>query len=584
MSSKWRILIASALFLPVLGCGGGGGSSTNTPPPQTLAAVSITLKPGSADVGPGQTQQFTATVVNSSDTAVTWQVNGTTGGGGTAGTISASGLYTAPPTTPSPDTLVITAISKADTSKQAKAGILIVPNRAHQVGPVSLGASGGNQQDFHISGNTETCCSGTLGALLSRGGNLYVLSNNHVIGRENQAKAGEQIDSPGLVDTNCGSGTPVALFTQAVQLPPNGTGTVDAAIAQVIPGTVDASGSILQLDGGGGSPPAAAPPASTPQSAAVGMTLAKSGRTTGLTCGPIQSIDTTVSVDYQQGCGSGTSFQVTFNHQVMVNSANFSDSGDSGSLMVNSTNAAPVALLYAGSNNTTVGNPINDVLGAFSNAQGAATIVGGPPHPVACPAQNLGASTQKVQPSQAVLARTTALANRYSAILMNNPAVLGVGVGASDDSPGDPAIILYLNSGKNAGPLPATIEGVRTKMVKTTPFAAQSAETRMPAAELSSAEVLRVGAVKQRRVAELMKNPAVFAVGVAASDDSPGEAAMIVYVDQGSAFSLPAVVDGARTKIFRTTRIRTFDWKLRGEGPPPRSCKVQKSPILLPEF
>jgi len=581
MSSKWRILIAVAAFLPVLGCGGGGSSAA--PPAPAPAAVTISVKPGSADVGPGQTQQFTATVANSTNTAVTWKINGTTGGGGTAGTISPSGLYTAPPTTPSPNTATITAVAKADTSKKATARILIVPNRGQQVGPLALGASGGNQQDFHISGNTETCCSGTLGALLSRGGNLYVLSNNHVIGRENQAKSGEQIDSPGMADTNCGSGTPVALFSQAVPLPPNGTGTVDAAIAQIVPGTVDASGSILELDGAGGSPPGAAPPASTPQSPAVGMTLAKSGRTTGLTCGPIQSINTTVSVDYQQGCGSGTSFKVTFNNQIMVNSVAFSDSGDSGSLMVNSTNAAPVALLYGGSNNTTVGNPINDVLGALSNAQGTPTIVGGAQHPVACPASNTGASTQKVQLSQAVLARTTALSNRYSAILMNNPAVLGVGVGASDDSPGDPAIILYVDSGKKAGPLPVTIEGVRTKIVQTTPFAARSAQASAPAA-LSPAEVLRVAAIKQRRVPELMKNPAVFAVGVAGSEDNPGEAALIVYVDQGSAFTLPAVMDGARTKIFRTTRIRTFDWKQHGNNPPPRSCSVQKAQDILPKL
>jgi hypothetical protein len=583
MSSKWRILVALAAFLPVLGCGGGGSSATS-PPPAPLA-VSITINPASADVGPGQTQQFKATIQNSTNTAVTWKVNGSAGGGGTAGNISASGLYTAPPTTPSPNTATIMAVAKADTSKKASAGILIVPNRAQQVGPIALGASGGNQQDFHISGHSETCCSGTLGALLSRGGNLYILSNNHVLGRENQAKAGEQIDSPGMVDTGCGSGTPVALFAQAVPLPPNGAGTVDAAIAQIVPGTVDPSGSILELDAAGGSPAGAAPPASTPQSPAVGMTVAKSGRTTGLTCGPIQSVSTTVSVDYQQGCGSGTTFKVTFNNQVMVNSVNFSDSGDSGSLVVNATNAAPVALLYAGSNNTTVGNPINDVLGALSNAQGTPTIVGGAPHPVACPATNAGATLQKVQPTQAVLARTTALSNRYSAILMNNPAVLGVGVGASDDSPGDPAIILYLDSSKKAGRLPVTIEGVRTKLIKTTAFAAQSAHESATSAEaVSAAEVLRVASIKQRRVAELMKNPAVFAVGVAASQDSPGEAAMIVYVDQGSAFTLPPVVDGARTKILRTTKIRTFDWKQRGNNPPPRSCNIQKAQSILPKF
>jgi hypothetical protein len=83
-----------------------------------------------------------------------------------------------------------------------------------------------------------------------------------------------------------------------------------------------------------------------------------------------------------------------------------------------------------------------------------------------------------------------------------------------------------------------------------------------------------------------MKTPAVFAVGVAASEDSPGEAALIVYVDQGASFTLPPVIDGVRTKIFRTSRIRTFDWKEHGDNPAPRSCKVQKAeiPFILPKF
>src|SRR5439155_16038186 len=69
-------------------------------------------------VGAGGTQQFTATVRNTSNTAVTWQVNGVTGGNATVGTISSSGLYTAPA---SPATVTVTAVSQADTTKRAEA-------------------------------------------------------------------------------------------------------------------------------------------------------------------------------------------------------------------------------------------------------------------------------------------------------------------------------------------------------------------------------------------------------------------------------------------------------------------------------
>jgi hypothetical protein len=57
----------------------------------------------------GSQQQFTATVSNTSDTNVTWQVNSITGGNAAVGTISSSGLYTAPDVIPNPASVTITA-------------------------------------------------------------------------------------------------------------------------------------------------------------------------------------------------------------------------------------------------------------------------------------------------------------------------------------------------------------------------------------------------------------------------------------------------------------------------------------------
>src|SRR5437773_236132 len=60
--------------LEIVGCG-----SVSTIP------VSVTISPTSATVGAGGTQQFTATVTHTNNTAVTWQVNGVPGGNATAG-------------------------------------------------------------------------------------------------------------------------------------------------------------------------------------------------------------------------------------------------------------------------------------------------------------------------------------------------------------------------------------------------------------------------------------------------------------------------------------------------------------------
>jgi uncharacterized protein (DUF1800 family) len=68
---------------------------------------------GAAQVRLGSTAQFTATVTNETNTAVTWQVNGVTGGAAATGTISATGLYTPPAAIPSTNPVTITAVSAA---------------------------------------------------------------------------------------------------------------------------------------------------------------------------------------------------------------------------------------------------------------------------------------------------------------------------------------------------------------------------------------------------------------------------------------------------------------------------------------
>jgi hypothetical protein len=82
------------------------------------APVSVAVSPIIANVAPGQTQQFTATVTNATNTAVIWQVDGVTGGNAGVGTISASGLYTGGTLT---GTHNVVAISQADTTKGATA-------------------------------------------------------------------------------------------------------------------------------------------------------------------------------------------------------------------------------------------------------------------------------------------------------------------------------------------------------------------------------------------------------------------------------------------------------------------------------
>src|SRR5437016_9501535 len=97
--------ILSALVLP--NCGGG------SPPPPP---VTITVSPTSQRVPVGGTVAFLATVTNATNTMVTWRVNGVAGGNDKTGTISTTGLYTAPANIPSPATVTVSEIGR-DTSE-----------------------------------------------------------------------------------------------------------------------------------------------------------------------------------------------------------------------------------------------------------------------------------------------------------------------------------------------------------------------------------------------------------------------------------------------------------------------------------
>jgi len=89
------------------------------------APVTIAISPTSAKVRVRQSRQFTATVQGTSNTSVTWKVNGISGGDGTVGTISQTGLYRAPNSVPSPATVTVSATAAADSTKTATASVTV---------------------------------------------------------------------------------------------------------------------------------------------------------------------------------------------------------------------------------------------------------------------------------------------------------------------------------------------------------------------------------------------------------------------------------------------------------------------------
>src|SRR5262249_9459489 len=86
----------------------------------TLNPISVTVPPSSASLDIGGTKQFTANVVNSDNSGVTWTVSG-------PGTISTGGLYTAPVSIASGQPVTITAASVADPAKTGTATVTLEP-------------------------------------------------------------------------------------------------------------------------------------------------------------------------------------------------------------------------------------------------------------------------------------------------------------------------------------------------------------------------------------------------------------------------------------------------------------------------
>jgi len=221
---------------------------------------------------------------------------------------------------------------------------------------------------------------GTLGCVVrARSGVRLILSNNHVLANSNDANPGDAILQPGAVDGGREPDDAIALLERFCPIEfseapgscswaravvavgnalarllgsrhrletywtnPQAVNLVDAAVARPLDDR-SVSDDILGIGAVTGTAPAE-----------LAMRVRKSGRTTGLTAGEITVLHTTVSVGY----GPGHTAQ--FEDQIV--SGPMSSPGDSGSLLVSADGPLAVGLLFAGSDQATIYNPIRAVL------------------------------------------------------------------------------------------------------------------------------------------------------------------------------------------------------------------------------
>jgi RHS repeat-associated protein len=105
--------------------------------------IAVSLTPQTATLYANQHQGFSATVINTPNTAITWSVTPTG-----AGSIDASGTYTAPASISTQQNVTITAMSQADPTKAASATVTLMPPVGVSVDPSSVTLYGGGTQAF----------------------------------------------------------------------------------------------------------------------------------------------------------------------------------------------------------------------------------------------------------------------------------------------------------------------------------------------------------------------------------------------------------------------------------------------------
>ena len=197
---------------------------------------------------------------------------------------------------------------------------------------------------------------GTIGArVVDSQGNVYALSNNHVLANVNDAQIGDSMLQPGPFDGGTDPADKIGELYDFEPISFSGNNTMDAAIAS---STTANLGNATLPEGYG-------VPGTTVVQPTLGMNVQKCGRTTGCTTGQVSELNVTVDVCYEPS-GPFCLAVARFVQQFTIGPGGFSAGGDSGSLIVtNNSSKNPVGLLFAGSSTRTIANPIGPVLARF---------------------------------------------------------------------------------------------------------------------------------------------------------------------------------------------------------------------------
>ncbi len=133
-----------------------------------LRPAQVSVTPALVTLGPNETANFTATVIDANDTRVSWSRSAN------IGSMTSAGLYRAPATVTAPVTLVVTAMSLHDRTKTAAAIVTIRPSeqQAKTITPSTVSLASQGTVQFNAPGSTGFRVSPSVGSITANG--LYI--------------------------------------------------------------------------------------------------------------------------------------------------------------------------------------------------------------------------------------------------------------------------------------------------------------------------------------------------------------------------------------------------------------------------
>ncbi len=160
------------LLLVMAGC---GAATYPNAPHSDNHATTMVFDPAPAVLTVGQTFQFAVSGPNAVHAAAIWTVSGIRGGNSTVGTISSTGLYTAPAAPPNPPSVTIAAAGHTDSSDAASLQITISADKpaevaisiASPVGPASVTVGQTLPITAAVAGAPNTAVNWTVAGALS---------------------------------------------------------------------------------------------------------------------------------------------------------------------------------------------------------------------------------------------------------------------------------------------------------------------------------------------------------------------------------------------------------------------------------